>query len=426
MPQILFTKVMVFDGSGETPYLGEVLVQGNRIEEVARGESQISRDGASVVDGDGATLMPGLINGHCHMSYAGSLTMGDIPPEEHTLITMHQAKLLLDHGFTACVGAGAAKPRLDIVVRNEINAGRFPGPRYLAASPEITVTGGLGDDRQMHMYHNNLSLYVDGPEELRRVCREMIREGVDTIKLMISGDNLIPDHCAADQLAMDEDEVAAGTRVAHQRGRKCAAHARSAESIKLCVKYGIERIYHGTLADEEALDLLEANKDRHFVVPALGFTYATAYEAGDHGISPETAADWGFPQELEIACETMKKMHKRGIKVLPFGDYGFPWTPHGTDTRDFEHFINLLGFEPAEVLRAATQLGGQIFGKGDELGQVKAGYLADLIIVDGDPLADVSLFQDKDNILMIMKDRQYHKPPQPRRAVERHAAAAAE
>ncbi len=423
MPRTLFTNVRIFDGVGQSATPGEVLVQGNRIQSVTKGRKKLPREGATVVNGSGATLMPGLVNSHCHMSYTGPKSMGDIPVEEHMLLTMRQAKTIIDHGFTAAIGAGAAKPRLDIVARNEINAGHSPGPRYRAATPEITVSGGLGDIRQMHKYHNDLSLYVDGPEELRRVCREMVREGVDVIKLMLSGDHLIPGMCDADQSAMDEDEVAAGTAVAHQRKRMLAAHARNPESIKRCVQYGISLVYHGTLADEESLDLLEANKDEFWVTPAIGFTHATAYEAGEYGIPPETAAEWGFVRELEIGAETLTKMHKRGIKVLPFGDYGFPWTPHGTETRDFEHFTNYLGFKPYEILRAATAYGAQAFGAGEELGRVAAGYLADLLLIDGDPLADLTVFQDASNILMIMKDGAYHKRPRARSQASQQAAA---
>lgn len=427
MTKTLSTNVQIFDGTGAAPFAGEVLVEGNRIVSVTKGRSDApakdaQRD-ATIVDGGGATLMPGLINAHCHMSYTGPERMSDIPPEEHTFITMHNAKTILDSGVTAAVGAGAAKPRLDIVVRNEINAGRIPGPRYLACTPEITVTSGLGDVRQSHAYHNDLSLYVDGPDRIRQACRELVREGVDVIKLMISGDHLVPTMCDAEQLAMDDDEVAAGARVAKQRGRKLAAHARNSESIKLCVKHGIELIYHATLADEELLDLLEQHKDDFWVVPAIGFTHAVAYEAGEHGFPPEMAKKMGFVRELEIGGETLTKMHARGIKVLPFGDYGFGWTPHHTMARDFGHFANYLGMKPAEILRAATHYGAQAYGKPDELGRVATGCLADLILIDGDPLADLTLFLDQAKILMIMKDGSYHKAPAPRRSARMPAAA---
>ena len=110
-------------------------IHGNRIEKVARNGQKVSRRGAQVVDGDGATLMPGLVNAHCHMSYTGPQSMSEIPPEEHTLITMHNARTIIDHGVTAAVGAGAAKPRLDIVIRNEIDAGRIPARATARARP---------------------------------------------------------------------------------------------------------------------------------------------------------------------------------------------------------------------------------------------------------------------------------------------------
>jgi imidazolonepropionase-like amidohydrolase len=116
-------------------------------------------------------------------------------------------------------------------------------------------------------------------------------------------------------------------------------------------------------------------------------------------------------RELDIAIEACKKMHRRGIRVLPGGDYGFAWTPHGTYAKDLEYFVNLLGFSPAEALVAATRLGGQIFGKPNELGQVKEGFLADMILVDGDPMTNIRVLQDKNRILAIMKDGSFHKTP---------------
>ena len=159
MTQTLFTNIMIFDGSSKKSYRGEVLVQGNRIKKVAKGKKRIERNGAEVVDGGGATLMPGLINGHSHIGYSEEGTnlysLGDTPPEENTLITMRHAQILYDHGFTALVCAATGRARMDIVIRNEIAAGRITGPRVLAASPELTVTGGLGDARQLHMYHGH-------------------------------------------------------------------------------------------------------------------------------------------------------------------------------------------------------------------------------------------------------------------------------
>ena len=146
--EVLFTNVKIIDGSGAAPYNGEVLVRGKRISRVARSARSFAGGNGTVIDGAGATLMPGMIEAHTHFAWNNAAGLADIqkmPVEEHTLWTARVAKVYLDHGWTSCVGAATAKPRLDVVVRNAINSGLIPGPRYLAASQEITVPGGLGD-----------------------------------------------------------------------------------------------------------------------------------------------------------------------------------------------------------------------------------------------------------------------------------------
>ncbi len=425
MSDTVFTNVMILDGSGSAPYLGEVLVQDTRIKTIAAGAHTVARDGATVVNGDGATLMPGLVNCHGHPTYpnmgADLYETGEIPVEEHVLITMHNVKTMLDHGFTALVNGSSAKARLDIVIRNEINAGKIPGPRMQAATPELTVTGGLGDLRQLHMYHEGFAEVLDGPEDIRKYTRLMIREGVDVIKLMISGDNFVRTG-TAQMTVMQEDEVAACCSLAHAHNRRVIAHARTAESVKMCIRHGITLIYHANFCDEEALDLLEANKDEYFVNPAIGLSYATLNQMEEYGVTRAMAEAWGFEHELESAIHNAQELHRRGVRVLPFGDYGFAWNRIGTDARDLEHFVNLMGFSPAETLMMATKYGGECFG--DQLGMIKEGYLADLILVDGNPVEDISLLQDPDNLLMIMKDGAFHKEPQVRRAARLRTAAA--
>jgi imidazolonepropionase-like amidohydrolase len=128
-------------------------------------------------------------------------------------------------------------------------------------------------------------------------------------------------------------------------------------------------------------------------------------------MTPEKARALGIRQELEISVDTMGQMRKRGIRVLPGGDYGFAWNPHGTYARDLALFVDLLGFSPTETLVAATRMGGEIMGRGDELGLVKPGYLADLLLVDGDPLTDIHRLQNRDALRVIMKDGHLHKAP---------------
>jgi imidazolonepropionase-like amidohydrolase len=415
---VVFTNVRVLDGSGDYPFTGEVVVQGNRIKQVTKGSSRLSSTsgmgGQTVIDGMGATLMPGMTEAHLHLSWNNAPGIDPIqmmPPEEHTLVTAQMAKVVLDAGFTSGRGAAAAKPRLDVVVRNAINRGMIPGPRYLAAGPEITTVGGLGDSAPSHIPHEglNLGIVVSGPEEMRRAVRTLIKYGVDTIKLNLSGEEITG--MKAEETPMSEEEIAVAVHEAKLRNRGLAAHARSSGSIKQCIKYGISVIYHASFADEEALDLLEANKDKHFVAPGLAWLIGVARNAGEWGIKPGTRMTIAYERELEHAIETCKKMHRRGIRVLIGGDYGFAWTPQGTNAKDLEYFVDMLGFSPMEAILAATKYGGQIMNQGDELGMIKPGYLADMLLVDGDPISNIRVLQDKSRLLAIMKDGQFHKAP---------------
>jgi imidazolonepropionase-like amidohydrolase len=129
---------------------------------------------------------------------------------------------------------------------------------------------------------------------------------------------------------------------------------------------------------------------------------------------------------MAISKKTIHEIHRRGIKVLPGGDWGFAWTPHGQNSRDYELFRDFYGIPVVDSLRAGTMYGGQLMGMGDELGQIKAGYLADMLMIDGDPLKDVSVLQDIDKILMVMKNGEMHRAPDARRLAQRRRAVAAE
>jgi imidazolonepropionase-like amidohydrolase len=413
MAKILFRNVNVLDCTGAPPFAGQVLVEGSRIKVVAPQGAAIAADGAHEVDGGGATLMPGLIESHSHLSFldVSSLeSLGFVPPEEHTLGTAKMAKKLLDQGFTACNSAASAKARLDVVIRNAIDAGDIPGPRTRAASPEMATTGGLGDVRLRHMHRETFAIVCDGAEEFRRTAREMVREGVDTLKINPSGDEFVP-HSRAHQTVMTEAEIDAVCEVGRMHGKRVAAHARSAQAVKLCLKHGVEVIYHATLVDDEACAQLEAARDRVFVSPTLGISYTTLHEAAAWGITTQAAEDLGIRRELEIAVGNMQELKRRGVRILPGGDYGFAWNPNGTNARDIEHFVNLLGFSPMDAILSATKLGGEIMMLGNELGQIKPGFLADILLVDGNPLASVKILQDSAKILAIMKDGQFHKQP---------------
>ena len=235
--------------------------------------------------------------------------------------------------------------------------------------------------------------------------------GVDMVKLSMSGEQITGAAKNHETFFTDAEVAPVAVEEATRRGARVCAHARNQHSIKLCVKHGVNIIYHASFVDEEALDMLEAAKDRIFVAPGLAWLIMTCYHASDWGITPEAAEKMGYVHELEHAIQSMKKMHQRGIRVLPGGDYGFAWTPHGTYAKDLEYFVDLLGFTPMETIVSATKLGGEIMRDPENLGQLREGYLADLLLVDGDPLRDITILQDRDNLLAIMNDGVFHKTP---------------
>jgi imidazolonepropionase-like amidohydrolase len=204
--------------------------------------------------------------------------------------------------------------------------------------------------------------------------------------------------------------VAISARAARE-GVWLACHAQAAEAVKMAVRDGFRLINHCSYADTEALDLLEANKHRLFVAPAVGLLYARVHEAAEFGIDRAAAVRMGAVSGLELMQQLYPEMRRRGIRVLPGGDYGFPYNPIGRNARDLQLFVDLFGYTPIEALTAATRQAGELMGM--NVGQIQPGYLADLLLVDGDPVAQLSLLQDKNRLLAIMKDGWFHKAPSP-------------
>ena len=403
---ILFTNVRIFDGSGAPPFPGEVRVAGNRIDAVAAGAGPLPRDGARLIDGRGRTLMPGLVEAHAHLTWPASVEYCppsvDLSIEAHVLLAARNARITLDSGFTSAYSAGSLGAGIEPALRDAIDSGGIAGPRLRASAMEKGVDGVKGVPDCHDPAHDR------SPAGLGRYVHDMKALGCDTIKFLLSGDEGFAPG-GAQLLNYTEVEVQAVGRAAQEAGIWLACHAQAAESIKRAVRAGFRVFFHCTYADDEALDLLEENRDTLFVAPALGLLYARIHEARAFGIGPEEAVRMGAVSGLERMQRLLPEMRRRGIRVLPGGDYGYAYNPIGRNARDLALFVDLLGYTPAEVLVAATRHGGELMGM--DVGQVKPGMLADLLLVDGDPLADLRLLEDRGRLHAIMKDGRFHKTP---------------
>ena len=414
MSKIMIVGAKIFDASGSAPFEGDVLIEGNRIRAVSKTSGQLSQADCQVVDGKGKFLMPGMTEGHAHLSFEAVTATEDLispPPEEHTLLTARVAKVLLDHGFTSAWGASEAKLRLGVAVRNEVNAGRLPGPRIRAGSLEISVTGAMGDESKLHNPRTGPSIIVDGAEEMRKAVRLCCREGCDNIKLDVSGDPFYP-NTPAHTTPMAYEEILMAVETAHAYGRRVNAHTRSIGGTQACLRAGVDVLYHCEYSDAKTLDMFEEAKDRVFVAPTVSlFHTIVKNEAAGAGLTAEVGGYMGIPALLEASAKTHTELRKRGIRHVIGGDYGFGWSRQGTNARDIQFFVDYYGYTPTEALRCATGTGGamMMMGTDEKLGQLKEGYLADMVLVDGDVLADFSLLLKPERLVMIMKNGELYK-----------------
>lgn len=411
MTKTLIQGAKVWDATGAPAFDGDVLVEGNKIRAIGK-PGQLQTAGVdAVIDGKGKFLMPGMTEGHAHLSFENVKATEDLitpSPEAHAFITARGAKALLDAGFTSAYGASEAKLRLGVAVRDEVNAGRLPGPRIRAGSLEISVTGAMGDESREHNPRVGPSIIVDGVEEMRKAVRFCCREGCDNIKLDVSGDPFYPS-TPAHTTPMTYDEVKVAVDTAHDYGRMVSAHTRSIGGSKACVKAGVDVLFHVEYSDDELLDMMEAAKDRIFVSPTVSlFHTINANEAAGVGLSAEIGGYMGIPGLLDESAKTHTALRKRGVRHLIGGDYGFAWSPNGTNARDLKFFVDYYGYTPEGALICATRNGGLVMRQG-ELGVVKEGALADLLLINGNPLEDLTIMTDKNRIVMIMKDGQLYK-----------------
>jgi len=413
--RILFVNGQVFDGTGSPSRPADVVVRGDRIESVRPGGGTAAEPGDQVVDCAGTTVMPGMVDSHAHLTFPSAIGHIDpsfnppvdvsffrhMPtPDEHFGIASRNAKIMLDQGFTSSYSAGSLTPvPTEVRLRDEIAAGAIAGPRMRAASFER-------DNNPVQMGPDGPKPKKTGPDAVREFIREQAAIGFDAVKLLLSNDDVFVEGGSMVTQYSPEEAQAAGEQ-ARESGVWLNCHAQAPESIKLAVRNGFRSIYHCSYADAEAIDLLEEHKESIFLSPAVGIMWANVYEGAEYGIDTAMAEKMGSVKSLHAMTELYPELRKRGLRVLPGGDYGFPNNPIGRNARDLDLFVRLFGYSPAEALRATTQYGGQVMDM--PVGLLTPGYLADVLVVDGDPTADVTVLQDVGNLLAIMQNGAFHK-----------------
>lgn len=388
--RILVTADRLIDGFGNVQQPGAVLVAGERI--VAVGDAARRQDHDDRVDLGDATLMPGLIDLHTHLTDAEDAYWEQVlvttTPAEAALYGAANALTTLRSGFTTVRDMGPAWSFTDVDLRNIIDEGTLPGPRMMVAGNYVSATGGAGDARQFSIYVDvpvaqNLA---DGVDEVRAAVRTNLKHGADFIKILATGAVLSQGIPPGAQQYSDE-ELAIAVVEAGRWDRFVAAHAHGAEGIKAAIRAGVRTVDHGSMMDDEGIEMLLA-QDYTYYVPTL---YVGV-------IVPRDGASMGIPAEqIQRSTDMMRFRNATFRRVLEAGlPIGFATDagvfPHGQNAREFAIRVE-NGEAPMDAITAATSLNAQIMGWEDEVGSLEQGKFADLVAVPGDPLDDITAME---------------------------------
>lgn len=393
----VLTNARVFTATDESVVdNGVVVIDGDKIVYAGAADAAPSvADGAETQDLGGQFVMPGMTETHAHLSFADAspFAIGATPVEEATITAVRNARLMLDAGFTSAISFGSTY-KIDVALRGAINSGRIAGPRLLAAGRDLGATASNVDSP------GGLSQIADGPWALRKAVREQRRDGVDVVKIFIDGEAINPTNPPG-ELSFCDEEVHAVVDEAHRRKLRVACHARSAAAVKQAVRAGVDFIGHANYLDAEAVDLLASRNDPVYVGPAIAWEVQYVAQCESLGVSRETVRQQGYEAEIEATVQTVEMLREAGVKMVVGGDYGISIAPHGTYAKDLEYFVDLFDMRPAEALVCATRHGGQAMDPDGSLGTLEAGTTADLVVVDGDPLADITVLQDHSKLTVI-------------------------
>ena len=360
--------------------------------------------GVERIDGLGGTVLPGLVEAHFHATYFNIAALEDLdikyPVEYVSLLASVNARLALECGYTAARSGGCLF-NVDFWLKKAIEEDLILGPRLSASGREICSAGGLMDwnpeFRKIGM--EGLVFIINGAEDARRAVRALVKDGVEWVKTYPTGDAASPDINDHHTLCMTFEEMHAVVATAHNHKLKVTGHCRATQGIKNALRAGYDAIEHGTFMDDEALDML-LERDVP-CVPALYFEKASVELGRDFGLS-QAVID-GHKETLDAGSESAKRILRAGGRLGMGGDYGFGWNPHGDYARELTFFVRDVGLTPVEVISCATKTGAEIMGRGEDFGTLEVGKLADVLLVDGDVIADISVLEDRKNILAVMQ-----------------------
>ncbi|MFN8522707.1 MAG: amidohydrolase family protein [Chloroflexota bacterium] len=409
MPELLIAGGRVFDGTGAAPRAADVLVRDGRIASVGAPGSVAAADGAARINATGKLVLPGLIDCHVHLTSTSEANaelrrLKDTIPLQ-ALRGADNARKMLMAGFTT-VRDLSAPGWSNIAIRDAINQGLCVGPRVLAAGMSLTVPGGHGDNYyrpEVHVFREGL---VNGADSARLAVREAIRMHADVIKLLVTG-GVMTDGSDVGAIQWTDDELHAAIDQAHQLGRRVAGHCHGGGGVKAAVRLGLDTVEHGTMLDAEAIDLIGSRGA--FLVPTLVASQNIVSNGLKAGIAPHVVRK--AEEVAEWHRRSVHDAYAAKIKIAFGTDCGTPFNRPGENGSELG-LMMLQGFSAADALIAATRVAADAIGLSDQIGTLEAGKRADVIVVDGDPLADISVLADGSRVSWVVRDGAVVKRPE--------------
>jgi imidazolonepropionase-like amidohydrolase len=399
----LLTNAFLIDCAGNEPReRASVVVEEERIREVRLAGSGPTGGHEAIVDCSGMTLMPGLTDAHVHIGAVDVNILDQHREHPSNLVALMMARILedtLQQGFTTVRDAGGA----DWSFKAAVERGIVEGPRLLVSDRPISQTGGHGDWRRITETQSPeifcptagmRSVVCDGVDEVRRAAREQLRLGADQIKVMASGGAMSPaDELSATQYALEE--LRAAVEVAEAARTYVMAHAYNDESVRNCLKSGVRSIEHGNLIDEETARIIA--ESGAYLVPTLVTYEALSEEGRDYGVPEDVIRK--IDEARALGIRALRFAYESGVRIASGSDLLGPLQ----DRKARELEIKTEVMSPMESLVSATRTNAELFDMEDKIGTVEAGKLADLIVVEGNPLENITVLQKKSNIKLIMK-----------------------